>query len=524
MTARTKRPRDDVVHVRDCGARGDGTALDTAAVQRAIDVCAARAHGGTVVVAPGVYRCGSLALRSGVTLRLEGGAVLQASDTLEHYELDGRRAGLLTAAGAVDVAIEGAGVVDGAARSFFHPERRHFKDDFRRETSRQGAAFLADAEAILHGPWDFDDRPPPVCTLVDCDNVRVEGVTFRDAPAWTFCVLRSRRLLFDRLVIDNNLAVPNSDGIHVSRCRNVRITGCDISGGDDAIAITTLVPDAHRAADAPPERRRTENVTVADCILRSRSAAVRVGYGPYDIRRVALSNLVVHGSNRGIGVFARTGGCIRDVVCSNVVIDTDLVTGHWWGKGEPVHVSAVPGGAGDGAGAPGGIEHVRFAQIVARSPAGCVVYADAPGLVRDVTFDGLDLRLFRSEHERHVGGNLDLRPIGDASRTVYAHDVAGVYLRRVAGFELRGVRVAFDGPAPTWYTRAVHCRRCSEGRVVDLSVRPDDSAAGDSATSGAPRGADVLLESCRRVVVRTDLLAPGAVRCDADCADCRADA
>src|SRR5262245_33935185 len=61
--------RGRVVDVRDTGAAGDGTHLDTVAVQRAIDAVAPR--GGVVRVSRGSYRIGSIVLARGVTLRIE---------------------------------------------------------------------------------------------------------------------------------------------------------------------------------------------------------------------------------------------------------------------------------------------------------------------------------------------------------------------------------------------------------------------------------------------------------------------
>lgn len=65
-------------NVRAFGTRGDGTAKDTPAVQAAIDTCE-KAGGGTVYFPAGTYLCGSLHLRSGVTLWLDSGATLRAS-------------------------------------------------------------------------------------------------------------------------------------------------------------------------------------------------------------------------------------------------------------------------------------------------------------------------------------------------------------------------------------------------------------------------------------------------------------
>jgi polygalacturonase len=62
--------------VRDHGARGDGKAKDTAAIQAAID---AAAPGGVVFFPSGDYLSGTLRLRSRLRLRLAAGATLIAS-------------------------------------------------------------------------------------------------------------------------------------------------------------------------------------------------------------------------------------------------------------------------------------------------------------------------------------------------------------------------------------------------------------------------------------------------------------
>ncbi|MFW5683071.1 MAG: glycoside hydrolase family 28 protein [Phycisphaeraceae bacterium] len=476
-------------NVCEHGAAGDGSTLDTAAIQRAIDRCFDAPHDGVVLFPPGVYRSGSLELKTGVTLRLDAGAVLQASDDIDHYTLHGKPRGLFFAKHARRIAIEGAGVIDGGARHFYFPDRVHFKADFQRGYSRQGEAFLRDLDAIVHGPWDFDQRPPAMTTIEDCDEVRVSGVTFRDAPNWTFRVMRCRTVSFDNVTLLNEVAIPNSDGIHVSACQNVRITACDITGGDDAIAITTVAARSGMADDCPPDRRRTENVVVTNCILRSRSSGVRIGYGPFDIERVVLSNLVIHGSNRGIGITTRDGGSIRDVICSNLAIDTDLVTGHWWGKGEPIHLTAVRGGGkGEDVTSPGTIENVNFSNVTARSAAGCVAYAERPRWIRDLNFDDVRVRIRRSDFADAVGGNLDLRPLRDKTKTVFAHPIPAVYLHGVHGFDLHRVAVAWDENLPAYHTHAVHAHGCRDGRIVQLRGGACD-----------PAREPVLLEDCEAV-------------------------
>src|SRR5690242_18677287 len=65
-------------NVRDYGARGDGRAKDTAGVQAAIDA-AERAGGGVVFVPAGNYICGTVHLKSDITIELAPGATIWAS-------------------------------------------------------------------------------------------------------------------------------------------------------------------------------------------------------------------------------------------------------------------------------------------------------------------------------------------------------------------------------------------------------------------------------------------------------------
>ena len=101
------------------GAVGDGQTKDTAAVQRAMDACAAA--GGGVVELPGAktFLCGSLTLRKDVELRLAAGTRMLASpDRSDYFET-----GALLFAKDVDgVRVSGAGVIDGNFRAFFGGE------------------------------------------------------------------------------------------------------------------------------------------------------------------------------------------------------------------------------------------------------------------------------------------------------------------------------------------------------------------------------------------------------------------
>ena len=104
------------LNVRDFGAKGDGLVKDTAAIQKALDACAA-AGGGTVLVPEGLYLTGSLTLGANTTLQLSSHTSLIGSPDIADYPLvtirwegefrEGHRA-LISATNAANVTIVGS--------------------------------------------------------------------------------------------------------------------------------------------------------------------------------------------------------------------------------------------------------------------------------------------------------------------------------------------------------------------------------------------------------------------------------
>jgi polygalacturonase len=66
------------------GAQADGVTKDTAAIQSAIDMCAA-AGGGIVWLSSGVYLTAPLVLKSNVTLQVDAGVTLLGSSDASDY-------------------------------------------------------------------------------------------------------------------------------------------------------------------------------------------------------------------------------------------------------------------------------------------------------------------------------------------------------------------------------------------------------------------------------------------------------
>jgi polygalacturonase len=102
------------------GAKGDGIAVDTAAIQKALDQGAGK-H-ATISFKPGTYLIGSIFVKSGETLQIPSGVKLIGIQKLDAYPLMPTRvagiemtwpAALVNVYKQTDVKITGEGTIDG---------------------------------------------------------------------------------------------------------------------------------------------------------------------------------------------------------------------------------------------------------------------------------------------------------------------------------------------------------------------------------------------------------------------------
>lgn len=166
-------------------------------------------------------------------------------------------------------------------------------------------------------------------------------------------------------------------------------------------------------------------------MLSARSAGVRIGYGPNPVRNVTLRNLEIKGSNRGIGIFASQAD-VSDIVVKNCRIETGLFHGNWWGRGEPVQISAVRYyGNPD-------LYHVRnvlMEDITAIGENAFTLYAEEPGAIDGVKLVRVNYTLRKGALFETWGGNLDLRPAGDKRIAIHAGGTAPLWAIGVTNLE-----------------------------------------------------------------------------------------
>jgi len=480
-----------VYNILDFGAQ-KAPARATRAIQNAVDSCFA-AGGGTVLIPAGDYESGTIWLKSNIHLQLESGAVLRGSPDIEDYRCEETRYGLLRAEKARNITISGPGILDGNGTHFMILDRPHIGEDFDRSATRQGGDFMSPQFGFEDGPVAYDRRPDMMLALLRCENVIIRDITFRDSPSWTMRIGDCDGVLVHGISIQNNLLIPNSDGIHCPTSRNVRISDCDIRAGDDAVIVTGFGDDDgvrpktferdfdYKNRDIGNKTGYAENVTVTNCCLQSRSAGIRVGYGNNSIRNCIFQNIVIYGSNRGIGVFSRDRGSIENILFSDITIETRLHSGHWWGKGEPLHVSAVPQTENIPC---GGIRNVRFKNILAHSETGVVVWGHSEGAIRDLVFENVRLEIEDGPLSESYGGNFDLRPAFPVQAGIFKHDIPGLFARFVHGLDIRNFDLCWGEGLEPFFTHGIEAEE-----VRDLSI---DGFRGSHAPGNASSAAIAL--------------------------------
>jgi len=405
------------IDIRSHGAVGDGITNDAVAIQATIDACH-EAGGGTVLVPAGAtFRTGSIELRSHVELHVERGAVLAGSSDPADYTarlavgalsagvLDAENDSalmLITARDATDIAITGAGTIDGAGRSFISEDLGHI--------------------------YRCPNQRPFTVFLIGCRRVTMRDIRLQDAALWCVRLSGCQDVLIHGIRIDTDLKYPNADGIDLDRCRRVRVSDCEISSGDDAISLKTT----QEFAGYGP----TEDVVITNCTLQSTSSAVVVGVDAVeDIRNVVVSNCVIRSSHRGLAVNLGQEGSFSNILFTDCIVESRLFDRGWWGHGEPIYVSV-----GAWHDVVGRLRNLRFRNILARCENGAYIAADAPGLIEGVVLDGVRIELDR--WSSWPGGEYDRRPTSNGPE-IYAHPTAGIHIDTASDVTLRNCEVVW---------------------------------------------------------------------------------
>jgi len=419
-----------VFNVRDYGATGNREGSSQAAIQKAIDACAA-AGGGMVYVPPGSYSTGTLHLRSHVRVFVEAGAVIYSIKDKAAFDKDA----LFYGEDLTNVSLEGRGTIDGQG-AYERREKGDFHDDFIYPNQLEMEKF---GKPLIRS-FPRTDQFGKLLLLLRSKDVRITGLSFIDSPSWTMHLYGCERVVIDSVNIRSSLRDGVwADGIDPDGCKDLRISNCTIETGDDAIVFYSM----NWFGPALP----CENITVTNCRLSSASAAIKFCDGNMNaVRNVTIDNCVITNSNRGIAIMDFDGGAVENVVLSNLIIDCVRNDWFWWGDGEPFHFNVRKRS-----------EVHKSAKREDDHPAGSVRNI----IIRDVIAHGKGSSICSGHPENWLEG-----VTMDNVKLFIAHDPAAAYDKAVHALEfryarnlnLRNIEVFWEGLAFSQWKSALSLR------------------------------------------------------------------
>jgi hypothetical protein len=434
-----------VFNVMDFGAAGDGTVLDTASVQAAIDACS-DVGGGEVVFPAGIYMCASVHLKSNITIRLMKSAVVKGTRDMDRY--DPREPNpwdeyqdisqshihhsIFWGENLENIAIIGPGAIDGN-------------------------------DAFENLPLINITPPPPWCWVIstiayqftekilqrgtkpvgfrECRNVLIKDLTITHAPDEAIYFAGCENVLIEGY----KAREVRVDGIDPVCSRNVTITGCEIKSLDDAIAV--------KSSYVLGRKENVENLTVKNCLLSTFINAFKIGTESVgDFKNVTfkdcyIKNLPGSPSFAGISMMSVDGGTLDGITADNITIEN---------ANYPVFIRV-----GDRLRTPetasiGSVRNVRISNVTASGGLGfgsSIIAAVeggfiGPGIIlenMDITClgGGSKWQSYRQIPDVHESDGVYPDPVFIVPGLQPAY---GFFIRRARGLELRNVHVRYDLP------------------------------------------------------------------------------
>ncbi len=293
------------VSVTDYGGKGDGFTLNTGAFERALADLEHRG-GGHLIVPQRVWLTGPIVLRSNVDLHVTKDAIILFSPDKSLYPIlppdEGTGGALCTppisATHITNFSITGQGVIDGNGEAW-RPVKRFKVSDAEwskmkrlrlKEVTEEGRQVFYPTLGNTDG--SVQTKRPRLLRFIGCSQFMVQGVVVQNSPSFHVNMILCDHFILDGIMVRCPWNAQNGDGIDLSSCHHVLLTGCSVDAGDDAICMKSGIGDVGRSRGA------THDVVIDGCT-------------------------VFHGHG-GFVIGSDTGGGMKDIMVRHCrFIDTD---------------------------------------------------------------------------------------------------------------------------------------------------------------------------------------------------------
>jgi polygalacturonase len=304
------------VNVRAFGAVGDGSVLDSPAINKAIEAAADRG-GGTVFFPAGDYLCTSIHLKSNVGLYLDQGATIVAAkpepdkgiaydppepnkwDAYQDFGHCHWQNSLIWGENLHDVSILGPGTIWGkglvrsGGESRTHEQNEAIKNN--NPTTHPQFGYPNPADTVESGWGD------KAIALKLCRNVIIRDITIKHGGHFAILATGVDNFTLDNLKIDTN-----RDGVDLDCCQNVRMSNCLVNSPyDDGIC--------PKSSFALGYSRPCENITITNCQVS--------GYDEGTLLDGTYQRSGKHSPTGRIKFGTESNGGFKNITISNCVFD-----------------------------------------------------------------------------------------------------------------------------------------------------------------------------------------------------------
>lgn len=456
----------DTLNVIDFGAVPNTNVLCTKAINEAIEKCSGLG-GGVVLIPEGIWNTGPIKMKSNVNLHTQNGTFINFTTDLNQYQLihsyfEGNKTirceSPIMGENLENIAISGQGVFDGNGAAWRPVKIGKMTEGQWEELVQSGGVVAKNGKIWYPSQESYiaheesDKLPklrtlenmkaykqalrPVMVSLVNCNKVLLDGVTFQNSPAWNVNPLMCENITLSNLTIRNPWYSQNGDGLDIESCRIGVVDNCRFDVGDDAICIKSGKDKEGRERGKPTEFFMIKNSVVyhahggfvigsemsggvrnifaknltfigTDCGLRFKSTRGRGGVVENIwVEDIKMTNIPTEAIRFNLYYFGKSA--IEDPLTGELIVDKETVSEETPvfknmyfknifvdGANQAVKIMGLPEMP---------VENIHFNNMIVRSANGLQI-----NYAKNIQLDNVDLRLKKATVASTIANSQDIQ-------------------------------------------------------------------------------------------------------------------